>query len=108
MCSRSSPRGPYPVLIAGEAPRSATGGCDTDADKNSTERCALEDALVLLNLQTRAVWLTLDAKECRARDSEPRTEKDLVSVLFNRRFRTGVGHGAGEEDVKKGICEMMG
>lgn len=93
---RSSPRRPYPVLIAGEAPGSAAGGCDTDTNKNSAERCALEDALVLFNLQTRAVWLTLDAKECRACDSEPCTEKDLVAVLFNHRFGAGVGHGAGE------------
>lgn len=79
--------------IGSEPPRGVSGRGDTDARQYCAKRCALEDALVLLNLQTGAVWLARYAKKCDASDGKPHAEKSLVTVFGQHGLGFNVRHG---------------
>jgi len=78
--------------IPAESPCCGPRRCNSNSDKHGTERCAFEDALVLLDLQTGRVGLTLDAKKCCARDGQPGAEEDFVTVLLHRGLRDVTRH----------------
>jgi len=78
--------------IPAESPCCRPRRRDANPDQHGTERCALEDALVLLDLEAGRVGLTLDAKKCRARDGQPGAKEDLVTVLLHRGFRGVTRH----------------
>jgi hypothetical protein len=63
-----------------------------NTEQYCTERCSLEDALVLLGLEARTVRLFGNAKECTACDQQPRAKEKFVSVLGRNVFRYLVGH----------------
>lgn len=97
-------------LVAGKAPHGAARRRDADADEDSAERGALEDAFVLLNLQAGAVWLALDAQKRRARDGEPRAKEDFVAVFLDHGLRGAARHAdaAGNEGNAWGKKEKIG
>jgi hypothetical protein len=82
------------VSVRPESPGSSPSGSHTDSKEHCTERRALEDALVLLNLKPGAVRLALDAEEGAAGNQQPCAEEDFVSVLWQWMLRVLVGHDA--------------
>lgn len=53
----------------------------THAQQHRTQTRPLEDTLVLLNLEARAIRLFGDAQEDAAGDEQPCAEEELVSVF---------------------------